>query len=99
MASLIIAMQRIINFTGMDGSGKTTALQRIGTILRNRGFTVLEVSTAYFDKAVYEFISLFEKETDADQLLERFMHTLDLHIVIKNLMKADLTDIDFIIYD
>jgi|ERR1043165_91559 thymidylate kinase len=92
-------MRQIINFTGMDGSGKTTALQKFATILRNRGFTVQVVCSGYFDSAVHEFISLFEQEIKSDHTLERFIHTLDFHMVLKNLGKLDLKNIDFILFD
>lgn len=91
--------QRIINFTGMDGSGKSTALSKIAAILRNRGFTVREVSSRYFDPAVYDFIALFEQESRLENLLERFIHTLDLHVVIEEMKRMDLADIDFIMFD
>ena len=68
--------------------------------MRNRGFTVLEVATTYFDKAVLEFTSLFENEVHSkERLLERYMQTVDLHMVIRDLDKPDIGKFDFILYD
>jgi thymidylate kinase len=93
-------MQHIINFTGMDGSGKTTALQRFATVMRNRGFAVLEVKSTYFDHTFFDFVTLFETETNCnDHVLERFMHTLDLHLSIKSQSQNNLTQFDYILFD
>lgn len=93
-------MQKIVNFTGMDGSGKTTALQHFARIMRTRGFTVLEVSTTYFDPTVLDFMSLFEKEMiPGSHVLERYIHTMDLHMVIKELAKKGIANFDYVLYD
>jgi thymidylate kinase len=97
---IIKRMQKIINFTGMDGSGKTTALHKFATIMRNRGFTVLDVSSTYFNNSIYDLVASFENETRADDhLLERYIHTVDLHMLLKDLIKADVSHFDYILFD
>ena len=93
-------MTRVVNFTGMDGSGKTTALRSFARIMRHRGYAVLDTPPIYFDTALHEYIERFEHATGAaGRMLERYVHTVDMAMILRSLSHIDPTRFDFILFD